>query len=79
MNTLAWLGLVVGCLVVLVAIAGAVVTIWYRPTVEYAYQEGRGGQPESVTGWRRAVVLAIGAPVFAVVLLFRAVLRRPDR
>ena len=70
MNTFAWLGLVVGCLILLVAIASAVLTIRYRPTVEYA-EAGRGGRSESVTGWRRAVALVVGAPVVTVVLLLR--------
>jgi hypothetical protein len=71
MSTLAWLGLVVGSLILFVAIASVVVTIRYRPTVEIA-DGGGGGRPESITGWRRVVALVVGAPVFTVFLLLRA-------
>jgi len=71
MNTLAWLGLIVGCLIILVAIAGVVVIIRYRPTVEYA-QAGRRQRSEPVTGWRRALALVVGAPLVTAVLLLRA-------
>jgi hypothetical protein len=71
MNTLAWIGLAVGCLIVFVAIASVVVATRYRPTVEVA-DVGCSGRPESMTGWRRVVALVVGAPVFTVFLLLRA-------
>jgi len=72
MNIFTWLGPVVGCLILTVAIAGALVIIWHRPTVEYVYLAA-AHKGRSVTGWRRAVVLGIGAPVVGMVFLLRTV------
>jgi hypothetical protein len=71
MSILTGLALIAGCLLLLVAIAGVVVVVRYRPTVEYAYVE-RGQRSEAVTGWKRAVALAVGAPLLAAGLLLRA-------
>lgn len=61
MNTLVWLALIGGCLLLLAMIASVAVVIRYRPTVEYAYAE-RGHRPKLVTGWRRGVALSVGLP-----------------
>ena len=71
MNTFAALALIAGCLLLLMAIASVVVFIRYRPTVEYASVES-GQRSVAVTGWRRAVALSAGVPMFTLVLLLRA-------
>ena len=71
MTISAWLGLAVGSVAALLAIASVVVAFWYRPTVEYS-QSRVGGSAVPVAGWSRAVALLIGCPVAAIVLLLRA-------
>jgi hypothetical protein len=70
MSTSIWLGLIFGGLALL-GIGCVLLVLHYRPTVESA-RPNKHGQFEPVTGWKRALALLVGAPVFVAFFVLRA-------